>query len=430
MARHGRFPFTLPDGRTIRGNFKIRGRYFKVSFPHPTQPAKYIETSTGIEVPKGFDRKKNPPADWFTESAGIIATAYAPTLASDPKTATWEIILTELAEEDLRPRALEAYTSVLGIFRRYVPSSHGPHDVTAEVAKAFTRKYQQDGFTRSNASDAKRYTRSAKTVENMVRRMSGLWSKIMPKFATSNPWALVKRPTVPKTTPAVPTEETVTGFLDWLTARYPTWELIRAFIEVKMVAGCRLNDLCQVKAAQFNHEAATLTILAGQDKTHRERVILLDAELAAKLARVRGAVYLWDRFLAESKVYRKATKTKHREEFTPELLCNAMKNVFREYKGGKLRSHGLRKRAITLTTLATQSVDATAQAFGLDPATARKYYLDANQAFNGSELLKRMAGVLRQSLPATPGQPEKEEMPFRDDSGTVATAVSQKCLKT
>lgn len=198
-----------------------------------------------------------------------------------------------------------------------------------------------------------------------------------------------------------------------------------------MVAGCRLNDLCQVKAAQFNHEAATLTILAGQDKTHRERVIPLDAELAAKLARVRGSVYLWDRFLAESKIYRKATKTKHREEFTPELLCNAMKNVFREYKGGRLRSHGLRKRAITLTTLATQSVDATAQAFGLDPATARKYYLDASKlAFNGSELLKRMVGVLRQSPPATPGQPEKGNEPFRDDAGTVTTADSLKSLKT
>lgn len=395
MARQGKYPFTLADGRTVRGNYLIRGRYFKARFPHPTAEGKYIEAATGVEVPKGFNAKKNPPADWFTETAGIIATHYKP--QTDDKTATWGDVLTELANEDLRPRAREVYLSALAVFRRYVPTSNGPGDVTPEIAKAFTRKYQLDGFTRSSASDAKRYPRTAKTVENMVRRMSGLWSKIMPRLATSNPWQLVKRPKVPKTLPAIPSEETVTGFLDWLTARYPTWELIRAFVEVKMVAGCRLYDLCQVKAAQFNHEAGTLTILAGQDKTHRERVIPLDADLAAKLARVRGTVYLWERFLPESKLYRPATKTKNREEFTPELLCNAMKNVFREYKGGKLRSHGLRKRAITLTTLATQSVDATAQAFGLDPATARKYYLDAKQAFNGSELLKRMAGVLRQT---------------------------------
>ena len=33
-----------------------------------------------------------------------------------------------------------------------------------------------------------------------------------------------------KTLLSIPTEETVTGFLDWFTARYPTWELIRALI--------------------------------------------------------------------------------------------------------------------------------------------------------------------------------------------------------
>ena len=123
-------------------------------------------------------------------------------------------------------------------------------------------------------------------------------------------------------------------------------------------------------------------------------------------------MYLWDRFLAESKIYRKAIKTKLREEFTPRLLFNAMQNIFREYKGGRLRSHGLRKRAITLTTLATQSVDATAQAFGLDPATARKYYLDATKAFEGSELLKRMANVLKPEA----SKPARATNPFGGDS--------------
>ena len=69
-------------------------------------------------------------------------------------------------------------------------------------------------------------------------------------------------------------------------------------------------------------------------------------------------------------------------------------------KGKKrLLSHGLRKRAITLTTVATQNVDATAEAFGLNPQTARKYYLDAQRAFNGAELLKKMQGVLGQEPP-------------------------------
>lgn len=46
-------------------------------------------------------------------------------------------------------------------------------------------------------------------------------------------------------------------------------------------------------------------------------------------------------------------------------------------------------------TLATQNVDQTAAAIGVSAQTARKHYLDAKRAFDGSELLKQMAGVLR-----------------------------------
>jgi hypothetical protein len=53
------------------------------------------------------------------------------------------------------------------------------------------------------------------------------------------------------------------------------------------------------------------------------------------------------------------------------------------------------ERAITLTALATQSVDQTAEAIGIDAQTARRYYLDAKQAFDGTDLLKRMTSVLK-----------------------------------
>lgn len=48
-------------------------------------------------------------------------------------------------------------------------------------------------------------------------------------------------------------------------------------------------------------------------------------------------------------------------------------------------------------TLETQNVDQTAQAIGIDASTARKYYLDAKTAFDGTGLLKQMASVLRPS---------------------------------
>lgn len=397
MAR-GRRPsmvYPLSDGRTVGASMKLRGEVYCIQFPHPTEKGKYIEKSTGCTT----------IADAQTEGAKIILRHYLPTIAPDPKTATWETIVSELAAENhLRPRSLEVYTSTLNVFRRYVPLSKGPGDVTTEVAKAFLKKYAADGFTRSTAPDAKKYPRSKKTVENAVRRLSALWEKLKPKYVATNPWEYVQRPTVPKKLPSVPSEDEVKAFFNWLEKRHPGWALPRLFVEVKALSGCRLNDLCQLRSEQLNAKRHTLTIHPHQDKTHRERVIPLPADLCEALNKAKGPVYLWERYLEESKTHRPAKITKKRTEFTTELIYHGMQNIFREYAeaGGKLRSHGLRKRAITLMTLATQNVDQTAQAIGIDAQTARKYYLDAKTAFGGNDLLKKMASILRPQNGATP----------------------------
>ena len=59
-----------------------------------------------------------------------------------------------------------------------------------------------------------------------------------------------------------------------------------------------------------------------------------------------------------------------------------------------ITAHDLRRRAITLMVEATQSVDATAEALGIHPETARKHYLDAKQAYNSAELFKKLASIL------------------------------------
>ncbi len=158
-------------------------------------------------------------------------------------------------------------------------------------------------------------------------------------------------------------------------------------------------------------DAATLEaqVKAWQDARNREKVKInwcfKVADARKKLVKVypqqtSAAVhYLWEQNLTDCLTHRRGSKNMRRAEFDPGLLYNAMKSIFRAYKasGGNLRSHGLRKRAITLTVLHTQSVDQAAQAIGIDPATARKYYLDANLAFDGRKLLEKMAGVLRPS---------------------------------
>lgn len=380
--------YPLSDGRTVGASLKLRGDVYCIQFPHPTEKGKYVEKSTGFTTIN----------DAQTEGAKIILRHYSPTIAPDPKTATWETIVADLAADShLRERSLEVYTSMLNVFRRYVPDSKGPGDVTEEIAKAFLKKYASDGFKRGHASDAKKYPRSKKTVENAVRRLSALWEKMKPKYVATNPWEHVKRPTVPKTLPSVPTEDEVTKFFNWLETRHPGWALPRLFVEVKALSGCRLNDLAQLRTDQFDAKGQTITIQPHQDKTHRERKIPLPADLAAVLDTAKGETYLWEKYLEESRTHRPSKKTKKRTEFTPELMYHGMQNIFREYAeaGGKLRSHGLRKRAITLMTLATQNVDQTAEAIGIDAQTARKYYLDAKKAFGGNDLLKKMAAILR-----------------------------------
>jgi integrase len=198
-------------------------------------------------------------------------------------------------------------------------------------------------------------------VENALRRLSGLWGHLKRLgYTKGNPWEDIPRPTVPKKTPVIPTDDDVARFFAWLETTLPGWALPRLFVEVKALSGCRLNDLCQARSAQLDPAALTLAILAEQDKTHRERVIPLPEDLVRELVAIQGPTYLWERYNADARTYRHGTKS--RDEFSPAYFYNAMKGLFRAYAkaGGKLRSHGLRKRAITLTTLATQSVDATA----------------------------------------------------------------------
>jgi hypothetical protein len=76
-----------------------------------------------------------------------------------------------------------------------------------------------------------------------------------------------------KKPPTVPTEADFTNFFAWLDAK--EWEFMSVFLRVKAVAGCRTADLCQVAGWQFNPKAHTLTILAIQDMTNRQRVVPL-----------------------------------------------------------------------------------------------------------------------------------------------------------
>ena len=391
MARKAKNEFTLLDGRKVAANLQLRGNVWRVLFPDPDKEGKYREVST---------RKSGEPEAWV-EAAKIVADAYDPSAKPNARTVTWEQALADLpTAADLRPRALEVYVSGVNILRNTLLAAKppitttGPHDITPAVAKRFRSVFATTPFKRG--AKGKEYPRSPMTVVNALNRMSALWEHLKGiGLASGNPWVDVPRPPVPKVPPKAPTEADIDQFFAWVDGK--GWELLSVFLRVKSLMCCRTLDLCSVKAVQFDPRANTITIDYTVDKTHRTRTVPLPADLAERLDAVKGGVFLWDRYAEESKAHRPGKTNK--AAFTPSMLYWYVADLFPEYRAAfpdrfPITAHDLRRRGITLMVAATGSIDKTAEAIGIHPDTARRYYLDAQKAFDSDELFKKMAGVL------------------------------------
>jgi hypothetical protein len=60
-----------------------------------------------------------------------------------------------------------------------------------------------------------------------------------------------------------------------------------------------------------------------------------------------------------------------------------------------VKTHDLRKRAITLTVMAVNGdLEAAAQAIPVTADTARRHYFDTKRAYNAADIQRKTAGVL------------------------------------
>ncbi len=383
--------FEMPDGRKVGFSLKDRktkeGIIYRVVFRHPSED-KYAEVSTG----------RATKADAYSEAAKIILRAYGYNRGKDPKAVTWDEATTELQGLPVAFKTREAWMGAIKAFRDTVGVGKGPNDVTVSQAQSFVRLYSSATYQRTDKPGAKSYTRSPQTTFTHVTKMKGLWSKQFKKLGfvgSENPWEQIDLPELPTLAVRVPSDDDVQAFFNWLETRYPGWALPRLFFETKAVAGCRLLDLCSVRSNQLDIKACSLDIAPQDDKTNQERIIPLPADLAADLGRLKGKTFLFEHYAEEAKVYRDGPHSP--DTYTPKLLHGAAQKMlwkFSKTTGIQLRSHDFRKRAITRFTQATGSVDSTREAFNLNPATARKYYVAA-QALNGREVLRGMQDVLR-----------------------------------
>jgi hypothetical protein len=395
MARRSEFYTTLGDGPnaiSVGYSSTERNGYLGVRFVD----------GDGKRIEKMTDCKRKD-ATFHIEAAKLIVKAFAKS-NPDPKTATWADALDKVEQTapDLRPDTMVAYRNAVRVMVATLQddglATASPAEITSAVATRFTRVWLAGTFTRSKASDAKTYKRKPTTLAFYIRNLSAVWKQFVELgFVTDNPWKTVRKPNVDKVRKHVPTEEEVNQFFAWVRGRYPTWERLHALLELKAFSGSRSIDVCQLRSDQLRDGRVVWD--ASQVKQREGRAVYLPEDLFNTLRRLAGPDFLWEHFPADLAAYR-PSKNRPSVEFDPKTVFWVMNNVFREYVEAhpnrpNLTPHALRRRAITVVTGQTQSVDATAQAIGLHPATARKYYLDAQKAFDSDDVFRKAAEALR-----------------------------------
>ncbi len=144
-------------------------------------------------------------------------------------------------------------------------------------------------------------------------------------YVNSNPWENIVRPEVPTKAVSIPEEDHFDHCFKWLRNRYPDWELLELFIQVKSLAGCRTDDLCNALSADLKNGKLTLS----KTKTKVPRTIPLPEDIYLRLQALKGEVYLWEQYTLDARKFRPGKRNKN--TFEPRTLYWCINNVFREY---------------------------------------------------------------------------------------------------
>lgn len=339
-------------------------------------------------------RGKHPPDQFHLDATKIIKDIYRPaTLFPDTTRKSWDELLTEVQEKYPHTRAetLRSFRAGVKAFKEILPAVLSPADVSDDLATRFRVLWLaapgKNGKKRSPVT-LSYYLRALSAFSNHLKELG---------YITRNVFKGLPVPKAEKTRKAVPTDDQFNHFWDWLHARYPAWTSLHALIETKAISASRTADVCQLKTAQLKNNA--LTFGADTVKTKVARSLPLPADLFQTLTQTAGAVYIWEGFFKDIPKYRKQSNGLP-PAFEWQTVRNVINNIFREYNDShpdqpRLAPHGIRRRGVTATVKATGSVDAAASALGLHPQTARAHYLDAQQAFETEETMRKVADALR-----------------------------------
>lgn len=161
------------------------------------------------------------------------------------------------------------------------------------MAEEFKEQYTKTRFIRrrkaKEGETAPDYERSAKSQHSRIRTLKAVfrWFAIT-KITTSNPFASIKTPELGRPEVKYVRREEIAAFFAWLRKRFPKCEMPVLFFSVKALAGCRLEDICQLESSQLRD--GRLEFAANQTKNRSERCAVLSKEVYKAFKILQGTV--------------------------------------------------------------------------------------------------------------------------------------------
>ncbi len=383
MGRRFKEFFEIPDHGKVGYTLSKRGKFYFVRFYGPK--GDYERISTGMRE-QGEARN---------EAAKIVERVYCPMQFQRPVHISWDEMLQKLQSamtaNGNRPISYANYASTIRVVQTVLPDTTGPLDIGPYEAQRFKDEYLSGSFKRGKAADAKVYRRSTQSFNTYLRQTRAIWSKWLKelKMVKDNPWLAVAYAKVDRKRPEAPDEDVLLQFFQFVKDRYPNWEMPILYLQTKCLLGCRLMDLCSVRSDQLRNGAIHLD--PEQLKARDFRRVELPPKLYRALDELKGTEYLWERFPEQ---YRQCREAQGRRVgrlltvFSPKALATFVRSLFRLFQkttGKKLKSHMLRKRAITLLFAEGISAEVAARMLGMDAQTARRYYLDMDKIDSGKK---------------------------------------------
>jgi len=201
------------------------------------------------------------------------------------------------------------------------------------------------------------------------------------KIIPGNPVQEVAPPKADKLAVKYATDELIEPFYAWIVERFGEWPFPKLFLSAKAYTGCRLMDLCSLKATQLR--GGRLVFPADLTKGRKERAVPLLDDLYDSLDAVKGDIWLWEGYLPGLKAALQAKGWPTHQlnpVFAPERLYYWIETLVADYPTAHLdrpvlTTHMFRKRAFTMAWQVGVDPRRAAIAYGCNVDTLMQHYV-------------------------------------------------------